>query len=348
MFIECRSVFRELFMSNDEIELKEILRNVIRKQYPEVWNFLHKYLDQWMKREDWLEHEIILKVFCNDKLDYLEKQIQVANSVLININEFKNRTDRLHNQSYSQWEDWYAELRAIDLLNKKGYREFKYIKEESNKTPDFKAKRNDESVLIEVKHKHYSAEDGTFDKFDRKLCAESIRDEVLRKPFGSNFQENPKEFEKLLEFSNKWENFIEGLKESIKINEKYYNYDNRVKIDWLDDCGEFSLSDQLHKSLIPRPRFYIDKKVQKASRIIQQEKLYDVINVIVSKAIRQLKKYEKNISYSFDINCVICFVKLDTVVHLFQREEIGNALIPKLKNEIESNYQNTILEIVIE
>ena len=169
----------------------------------------------------------------------------------------------------------------------------------------------------------------------------------LRKSFGSNFQKSPKEFEKLLASSNKWEDFIEGLKESIKIDDKYYNYDNRIKIDWLEDCGKFSLSDQLHTFLLPLPRFHIDKKVQKASRIIQQEKLYDIVNVIVNKAISQLKEYEKNISYSFDINYVICFVKLDPSIYLFQMKEIGNALISKLKNEIESNYQNTIIEIVI-
>ena len=169
----------------EEHRLKEIFSKIVKKQNPDLYDFLHNYFERWMKRKDWLEHEIILKVLCryfqnsNDKLDYLEEQIKVANSVLKNINEFRNRADRLYNQSYSQWEDWYAELRAIDLLNKKGYREFKYIKEESNETPDFKAKRNDESVLIEVKHKHFSAEGRTFDEFDRKLCAESIRFEIL-------------------------------------------------------------------------------------------------------------------------------------------------------------------------
>ncbi len=87
-----------------------------------------------------------------------------------------------------------------------------------------------------MKHKHFSDDDKIFGEFDRKLCAESIRDEILRKPFGSCFQENPGDFKRLLETENEWEIFIKGLKGKIKADERRFTYSNQIVIDWLEDC----------------------------------------------------------------------------------------------------------------
>jgi hypothetical protein len=68
--------------------MKEIFIGIMQKQYPGVWDLLDEYFEQWMKRRDWLEHEIILKVLCRyfqkseDRLDCLHKQIALAKSVL--------------------------------------------------------------------------------------------------------------------------------------------------------------------------------------------------------------------------------------------------------------------------
>ncbi|MFQ5963676.1 MAG: hypothetical protein ACE5KZ_05265 [Candidatus Scalinduaceae bacterium] len=294
-----------------------------------------------MKRRDWLEHEIILKVLCRyfqkskDKLDSLHKQIRLAGSVLINVDEFKKKAEERVNQNYSQWEDWYAELQAVELLKKEGFNEFKSIKEGSNKTPDFEAKRRDESALIEVKHKHFSDDDKIFNEFDRKLCAESIRHKILRKSFVSNFQKIPEKFKQLLENQDKWQSFIDGLKDDIKAGKERYINENGIKIDWLEDFGEFSLSDQLQKSLIPRPRFPVCKEQHNE----QIEKLYDLIKVSVKKAISQIEEYEKTVDCKFDIKYVIYFISLNTETSLFASGEAKKKL-ETLKNEI--NWIHTI------
>lgn len=323
-------------MCNKERKLKKIFVKIIKKQYPDVWDFLGKYFEQWMGRKDWLEHEIILKVFCRyfqkskNKLDYLNDQVITAKTVLTNVEDFKKKSERLYNQNYSQWEDWYAELRAIEVLNKEGFNKFKCIKEESYPTPEFEVWKNDVNAIVEVKHKHFSDEDKIFDEFKRKLWAESIRSKILRKSFGSNFQKIPVEFEKLLEDSDKWNTFVEGLKRYVKTGKERYKY-NQIEIDWLEDLIEFNLSDQLYKSLMPRPRTPVNK-VKKSERI---EKLYDIIKNIVSKAVNQIEQYEKTATRKFDTRYVICFVKLNFLTALFHSSEIEK-VITRLKNAFKS------------
>ncbi|MDR4497018.1 MAG: hypothetical protein MRK02_03690 [Candidatus Scalindua sp.] len=335
------------FVNDNESKLKVVFRNSVKSQYPEVGNFLGEYFETWMQRENWLEHEVMLKVLMPEwKLEYLGEQIQLANFRILNNDEFKNKVDRLYNQSYSQWEDWYAELRAIEYLNKQGFHKFKYIKEENNQTPDFEAWKNNESTLVEVKQKHYSDDDKIFDEFDRKLCAESIRDEMLRKSFGSNFQENPGDFKKLLDSPTNWKSFVEGLKEKIQADERWFTFSNEIKVNWMEDCGEFSLSDRHVGIPPPRPRGQniVDKKKEREEL---RDKFSKRIEDPVNHAICQLEKYEKTVKRKFDLKYIIYFINLNTAMSLFQKEEINQELL-KLKNVIKSKRPEYRLEIIIE
>lgn len=157
-----------------DIELKERIRQSL-DQHQEVKEIFGASLNDRMERDSWLEN-ILIQRLLGQGLSAFEDLIRTAKSALTNFETFKNKLPQGKDKDFDgKMSDWCAELRAIEVLQKKGFTEIASIPEAKSKTIDFKAGIGTEIALIEVKHKREPIETQIIRYLTTKLSEEHLK-----------------------------------------------------------------------------------------------------------------------------------------------------------------------------
>lgn len=158
-----------------DTKLKESLRRSL-DQYQEIKEIFGASLNNRMERDCWLEN-ILAKVLLRQKnLSALEDLIRTAKSAVTNFKTFINKLPQGKEKDFDeQMLDWYTELRAIKVLQEKGFTKITSVSEAKSKTIEFEAEIESERALIEVKRKREPAETRIVEYLRTKLSAEQLK-----------------------------------------------------------------------------------------------------------------------------------------------------------------------------